>query len=210
MHWAPWVRFARWAVETPAVLWLLVLVNLGSAVPGYLFWYEDSLSRTPWYAWLFVPDSPLSVTFMGAVLIAFHYGRRWEILGLIAAGACVKYGLWTDFVWFADYLSGGGYHITAITMSFTHFGMVVEGFILATFLRFRPYAVGVASLFFIANDVMDYVWGYHPPVPNPRDLDAIAYFSASTTTAMVCSWAVLAWVSLRRSKRPGVCKLRSS
>ena len=53
-----WLRFARWAVLTPAIAWLLVVVNLGSAVPGYLFWYGDSLSAAPWYLWLFVPDSP--------------------------------------------------------------------------------------------------------------------------------------------------------
>jgi len=195
-----WIRFARWAVLTPAIAWLLVVVNLGSAVPGYLFWYGDSLSAAPWYLWLFVPDSPLSVTFMGIALVAFHYGRRWEFLGLLATGACMKYGLWTDFVWFTDYLAGGKYDFVAILMSLTHFGMVVEGLILSMFLRFRPLPVLLASLFLIVNDVVDYVFGYHPPIPNPEDLGSITWFSVGTTAVIVCSWTALCWA---RWRNPG-------
>lgn len=192
-----WVRFSRWAILTPAIAWLLVVVNLGSAIPGYLYWYGDSLSAAPWYFWLFVPDSPLSVTFMGAALVAFHYGRRWQFLGLIACGACMKYGLWTDFVWFTNYLSGGSYHFDAVLMSVTHFGMIVEGLMLSTFLRFRPLPVLFASLFLIVNDVVDYVLGYHPPVPNPEDIGAISYFSALTTAVIVLSFGAMSWRSSR-------------
>lgn len=206
IRWRPWVRFARWAVETRGILWLLVAVNLGSAIPGYLFWYGDSLLKAPWYLWVFVPDSPLSVTLMGIALVAFHYGRRWEILGLVAAGACIKYGLWTDFVWFTNYLSGGEYHFTAILMSLTHFGMVIEGLILAVYLRFRPWPVGVASLFLIANDVVDYVFGYHPPVPNPADLNLIAGFSAAETGVIVLACVVSALVLAKRTPKVGMVR----
>ena len=154
----------------PPALWLLFVVLLGSAVAGYLFWYGDSLQAAPWYLWLFVPDSPLSVTIMASPCWRFHYGRRWEFLGLVASGACMKYGLWTVLVWFTNYLSGGHYHFTAVLMSATHFGMIVEGLAVSVFLRFRPSPVMVASLFLIVNDVVDYVFDYHPSVPNPEDL----------------------------------------
>lgn len=199
IRWTPWVRFARWVIETPAILWLLVVVNLGSAVPGYLFWYGDSLGRAPWYLWLFVPDSPLAVTFMGIALIAFHYGRRWETLGLVASGACMKYGLWTVFIWFTNYLSGGEYHFTAILMSLTHFGMVVEGLILSVYLRFRPIPLLIASLFLIVNDIVDYGLGYHPPLPNPQDLGLITRFSVAETAVIVLFWIVMAVMAARRA-----------
>jgi uncharacterized membrane protein YpjA len=187
-------------MATPAVVWLLVAINLGSAIPGYLFWYGDALGRAPWYVWLFVPDSPLSVTFMGAALVAFHYGRRWDVLGLVATGACMKYGLWTDFVWLTNYLSGGEYHFTAILMSLTHFGMMVEGLVLTALLRFRPLPVLVASLFLIVNDVLDYGFGYRPPLPNPDDLGTITRFSIAETAVIVSFWIVMAAVSYRRSR----------
>jgi len=191
---------AEWAVRTPAVVWLLVLINLGSAIPGYLFWYGDSLSRAPWYFWLFVPDSPLSVTFMGAALVAFHYGRRWDLLGLLATGTCIKYGLWTDFVWLTNYVSGGEYHFTAILMSVTHFGMFVEGLVLTGLLRFRPLPVLVASLFLVGNDLVDYALGYHPPLPNPGDLGAITRFSVAETAVIIVLWVVAAVLSYQRAR----------
>jgi len=200
IYWRPWVGLAEWAVRTHAVVWILVLINVGSAVPGYLFWYGDALLRAPWYLWLFVPDSPLSVTFMGAALVAFHYGWRWDLLGLVATGACMKYGLWTDFVWLTNYLSGGEYHFTAILMSITHFGMFVEGLVLSGLLHFRPLPVLVASLYLIVNDVVDYVLGYHPPLPNRGDLDAITRFSVAETAVIVVLWIALAAVAYRRTR----------
>jgi len=200
IRWKPWVGLAEWAVRTPAVLWVLVIINLGGAVPGYFFWYGDALLETPWYFWLFVPDCPLAVTFMGAALLAFHYGRRWDLLGLVATGACVKYGLWTDFAWLTNYLSGGEYHFTAILMSVTHFGMLVEGLVLSSLLRFRPLPVLVASLFLIVNDVVDYVLGYHPPLPNRVDLGVITRFTVAETAVIVAAWTVLAAVAYRRTR----------
>lgn len=200
IRWGPWVRLAEWAVRTPAVVWLLVLINIGGAVPGYLFWYGDALLRAPWYFWLFVPDCPLAVTFMGAALLSFHYGRRWDLLGLVAAGTCVKYGLWTDFAWLTNYLSGGQYHFTAILMSVTHFGMFVEGLVFSSLLRFRPLPVLVASLFLVVNDVVDYVLGYHPPLPNHVDLGVITRFTVAETAVIVVVWAALAAVAYRRMR----------
>jgi uncharacterized membrane protein YpjA len=197
IRWRPWVRFSRWVVVTP-VVWLIVVINLGSAVAGYIYWYGDAIVSAPWYFWLFVPDSPLSVTFMAAALAAFHYGRRWEFLGLLATGTCMKFGLWTVLVWFTNYLSGGHYHFMAVLMSVTHFLMIVEGLILTAFLRFKPIPVAIAALFLIVNDVVDYASSYHPRLPNPEDVGVVARFSIATTVVIVVFWIVMAWVSWRR------------
>jgi uncharacterized membrane protein YpjA len=76
-------------------------------------------------------------------------------------------------------------------MSLTHFGMVIQGFILSPYLRYRPIPVLLASLFLIVNDVVDYVFGYHPGVPNPEDIQTIAAFAVATTAAIVIFWAVM-------------------
>ena len=190
LRWPPWLAFTRWVIGSP-IVWVLLAANFGGAIAGYLFWYGNALSEAPFYLWPFVPDSPLSVTLMGAALLAFHFNRRLEFLGLVAAGACIKYGLWTDFVWFTNYLSGGEYHFVAVTMSLTHFGMVIQGFILSPYLRYRPIPVLLASLFLIVNDVVDYVFGFHPGVPNPEDIETIAAFAVATTVAIVVFWVVM-------------------
>lgn len=197
IRWRPWVAFSHRLVNA-ALMWPLAAVLVVSAVAGYILWYGSSILAAPWYLWPFVPDSPLAVTFMGAALVAFHYGRHWELLGLLASGACIKYGLWTDFVWLANDLSGGAYGMVAILMSLTHFAMVILGLALVVFLRFRALPVLAASLFLIVNDVVDYVLGYYPPLPDPQDLGAIARFAAGTTAVIVCSWIVVTWMSSRR------------
>jgi len=187
------LRFAGWVIHMPAIAWLLILVNLASAVAGYLYWYGGALSRAPLYVWPFVPDSPLAVTLMAGAILSFHYRRAIEFLGLVAAGACIKYGVWTDFVWFTNSLSGGGYPFDAVLMSLTHFGMIIEGLIIMRFLRFRPLPVVLASLFLAVNDFVDYALGYHPSVPNPQDLDLIMPFSVGTTAVIVLFWLSAAW-----------------
>jgi uncharacterized membrane protein YpjA len=197
------VAFACWVVKTRALVWFLVVVLLGSAVAGYIFWYGASILEAPWYLWIFVPDSPLSVTLMAAALVALHLGRRWSLLGLLAAGACIKYGLWTDLVWFADYLSGHGYGFIAVLMSVTHFGMVILGLVVMGFIRYRPLPVLVASLFLAANDFVDYVLGYHPVLPDLRDPGVVWRFAVVMTAVVVGAWAVLTWRSIRRVAEAG-------
>jgi uncharacterized membrane protein YpjA len=204
VSWSPWVRFSRWVVMTP-VVWLVVVVNVGSALAGFIYWYGPSIGAAPWYYWLFVPDSPLAVTFVSGALVAYHYGKRWDLLGLLASGTCVKYGLWTIFVWFTNYLWGGSHNLEAVTMSLTHLIMVVEGLVILPFLRFRPTPLAVASLFLIANDVVDYTSTRSPRVPFPDRIGTIAAFTIATTAIIVLSWIVMAWVGARarRRRHPG-------
>jgi uncharacterized membrane protein YpjA len=180
-----------------------VLINVGSAVAGYTYWYGASILAAPWYYWLFVPDSPLAVTFTAAALVAFHYGRKWDFLGLLASGACIQFGLWTVFVWLTNYLSGGPYDLQAISMSVTHLLMVVEGLILVPFLRFHMIPMALAALCLIGNDVVDYASSHHPRLPELVDIGVVARFSVATTVVIVAFWIVMAWVSARRSGKSG-------
>jgi uncharacterized membrane protein YpjA len=200
-RWQLWARFARWLVASSWLVWFLVVVLLGSAVSGYLYWYGPFAATAPWYLWIFVPDSPLSVALMAGALVALHFRRRWELLCLLASWACIKYGLWTDFIWFMNSRSGGHYDFIAGLMSISHFGMVVLGLAVAVFVRYRPVPVLVASLFFVTNDVVDYVFGYYPPLPDPQDLVAISWFAVGTTSLLVCWGMVSGWAAVRRKSR---------
>lgn len=195
-----WVHFTRWLIVSP-IAWLLVAANLGSSLAGYIYWYGDSILAAPWYFWIFVPDCPLAGTLMGFALLAFHYGRRWDFLGLLAAGTCIKYGLWTVVFWAANYHAGGGYDLESIIMSITHFIMIIEGLILTTFLRFRILPVLVASLFLVANDLVDYVAGYHPGVPDTVDIGYMARWAIGMTVVIVVFWIAMSGRSAWRARR---------
>jgi uncharacterized membrane protein YpjA len=193
------MRFVRWVIYSP-VLWLVVLANLGGAIAGYVFWYGDSILAAPWYYWIFVPDCPLAATLMGFALISYRYGRRWDLLGLLATGTCIKYGLWTVVYWAANYVAGGQYNFESVTMSITHFIMIVEGFMLTSILRFRLVPVAIASLFLIGNDLVDYVAGYHPGLPFRVDVRLMAGLAIAMTAVFVVFWGGMTWISARRAR----------
>lgn len=189
--WGLWGRISRWIVATPWTLWTIVAINLGAAIPGYIFWYGDDIADAPSYLLPFIPDSPLSVTLMGFALIVLHRGGRAPLLGLLACTGAIKYGLWTDFVWFQDWLQGGSYSFQAVHLSLSHFGMVLEGLVVLPLLAPRLMEIVVVQLWYGANDVVDYVLGYHPRGPDPGDIDMIARFSVATTIVLGAAWLVL-------------------
>ncbi len=180
-----WRRLSYRVVGTPWIVWTLVAINLLSAVSGYIYWYGSDILAAPLYLWPFVPDSPLSATLWAFALLAFHYGKRWEFLGLLAVTGCVKYGLWTDWVWFTNALSGGRYSIEAVVLSANHFGMVLEGLLLVPLLRPRLHHALLVAVWYGINDLADYGFGNHPRVPNPQDIELITAFAVGSTVVLV-------------------------
>jgi uncharacterized membrane protein YpjA len=202
--WGLWGRLSWWIVRTPWVAWTLVAINLGAAIPGYLYWYGDDILQAPVYLWPFVPDSPLSVTLMGAALIVLHRRGRADLLGLLACTGAIKYGAWTVFVWFLGWLQGTPYTFEAAHLSLSHFGMVLEGLVLVPLLAPRLIQVAAVLAWYWANDVVDYVLGFHPRVPHPEDLGLIAAFAVTTTAILSLAWVLLwsrSWLRTPRDRR---------
>ena len=166
--WGLWGRLSHWIVSTPWVVWILVAINLGAAIPGYIFWYGDDILDAPAYLWPFVPDSPLSVTLMGIALIVLHRRGRADWLGLLACTGAIKYGAWTVFVWFLAWLQGDPYTFETAHLSLSHFGMVLEGLVLVPLLAPRLLHVATVMLWYWANDLVDYVLGFYPRETRPR------------------------------------------
>ena len=180
-------------------MWLLVAINLGSSVVGYIYWYGDDILEAPVYLWPMVPDSPLSATLWAVALLSLFYGRRWDLLGLMAVVGSVKYGLWTDWVWFTNALSGDPYDLEAIVLSLNHFGMVLEGLVLVPLIWPRRWHVAFVAGWYLLNDLLDYGTGSHPRVPNPEDLDLITGFAVGSTVVLV----LLAWLLYARRPTNG-------
>ena len=203
--WGPWGRLSGWLVRTRWTTYTLVTINLTSAVAGYVYWYGSDILAAPLWQWPFVPDSPLSATLWAIALLAYHRGKQWHLLGLLAVTGAIKYGLWTDFIWYTNSLSSHSYTLEAWAMSLNHFGMVLQGLILLPFLQPRVRDILIVAAWYGVNDLLDYGIGPHPRVPNPWDSTAIAIFAVGTTVVLSVVWLILA---RRRAQRPRIDRPR--
>jgi uncharacterized membrane protein YpjA len=182
---------------SPAV-WVVALADLGGAIAGYTYWYGATILASPWYYWIFVPDCPLAAMFAGLALLAYHYGRRWEWLGLLAVGTCLKYGLWTVVSWSVEFSRGGPYTLEGVGMAVTHLILIVEALILMHFLRYRLWPVVVASVYLVANDLADYVALQFPRLPELVSPEMMRVVAICSTVAILGFWAAMTWVSARK------------
>jgi uncharacterized membrane protein YpjA len=187
---------------SPAV-WVVALADLGGAIAGYTYWYGSTILAAPWYYWIFVPDCPLAAMFAGLALLAYHFRKPWELLGLLAVGTCLKYGLWTVISWSVEFSRGGAYSLEGVSMAVTHFILIIEGLVLLRFLRYRLWPVIVASLYLVANDLADYVAGQYPRLPDLVSVDLMKVVAICTTVALLVFWAVMAWLAARRARAAG-------
>jgi len=192
--WGLWGQLSGWLVRTRWTAYTLVTINLAGAVVGYIYWYGGDILAAPLWKWPFVPDSPLSATLCGFAILAYHRGRRWHLLGLLAATGAIKYGLWTDFFWFTNSLSSHSYTLEAWAMSLNHSAMVLEGLVLLPLLRLRVRDVLIVAAWYGMNDLLDYGIGPHPRIPNPWDFTAITIFAVGTTVVLSAVWLILALV----------------
>jgi uncharacterized membrane protein YpjA len=183
-------RLARWVVMSPAV-WVVALADLGGAIAGYTYWYGATILASPWYYWIFVPDCPLAAMFAGLALLAYHFGRKWEWLGLLAAGTCLKYGLWTVVSWSVDFARGGPYTLEGVSMAVTHFILIIQGLILMRFVRYRLWPVVIASVYLVANDLADYVGGQFPRLPELASVGMMRVVAVGSTVVILGFWVAM-------------------
>lgn len=180
---------------TSPIVWVVAVADLAGAIAGYTYWYGSTMLASPWYYWVFVPDCPLAATFMGIALLAYRFGRTWRLVGLLAAGMSVKYGLWTVVSWTIEFSVGGPLGWEGITMAGTHFILLVQGLLLCCVLCYRSVPVLVASLYIVGNDLVDYVAGQYPALPALVDVDPMMWVAVSTTAIIVLFWAYRTWAS---------------
>ncbi len=184
-------RMRDLALYRPLAIFV-ILCNLVGSLWGFIFWYGETLLRTPWYAWVFVPDCPLYALLfvIPLALILLRRSRPW-INALVAVGL-IKYGIWTVFYWVAYWSRTADFNFMSVAMTLTHTGMILEGLLLLSFLRMDwPTALTVSG-WFLLNDWVDYGLDYHPSIPWQVPLMWMQWHTVAVTTVFIIVYAVMA------------------
>jgi uncharacterized membrane protein YpjA len=139
---------------------LIALICLVGIAYGF-YYYRYQFSVTPWYLWIFVPDSPLAVLWAELALIAFWLRRPSATLESLAIIGNVQVGLWTVYVLLAYADSFGTYQFSLNTILLAgHAGMAVLALVFVDDLRARGrrwvLPVAIAAGYYIVNDIVDY------------------------------------------------------
>jgi len=149
--------------------WPIAIVNLVGTVFG--FWYyagrplnveapllEGQLGAAPLPAWPVVPDSPMATLLIALSLIAWRLDLQANWLHVLAFFGCLKLGLWTPFVQlFVNGPEGIATWLYVFLIT-SHLAMVLEAFVIHRYAEFTLSAIGVATVWYGFNDLVDYFW----------------------------------------------------
>jgi uncharacterized membrane protein YpjA len=167
-------RHARYYLENaPSLVWL-VLVNALAMLVGVRF-YVETMPEVHTFLWPFYLDSPAAVFLMTASLVTLFanlgnplddvaHNRVLAYLHTLAFVWLVKYGLWTVVaihLGFWEYFpSLNDYWFIVIT----HLAFVLEAYLIPHYGKTTPGALALALGLLLLNDLLDYGFGYHPPL----------------------------------------------
>ncbi|CAM5791699.1 DUF1405 domain-containing protein [Brevibacillus borstelensis] len=149
-------------------LWTLFVVNLLGTIYGFI-WYGNQLADTPAYLRLFVPDSPTGSGLFTLVLLTYLLGRHIPVLEALAGITNFKYGIWAVAIIIAGWMMGNPIRGTDIMLLVSHTGMAAESVLYARFYKLSWLPVGIAALWTLNNDFLDYVMDIHPWLPAVLD-----------------------------------------
>jgi uncharacterized membrane protein YpjA len=188
-------RYARAYLETaPSLVWL-VAGSLGIGVIG-LRWYVDrGLAGVSTFAWPLFADSPAAALLgalafatllpaLGRPLEAAPFNRPLAYLHTLAFVWLVETGLWTAVainLGFAAYFPDPFAYFGVIG---SHLAFVAAAYLLPHAARTTRGALAFALAAALANDLVDYGLGLHPPLRYDPGL-ALAAASVATSVAAV-------------------------
>lgn len=145
-------------------LWTLFVVNLLGTIYGFI-WYGNQLAETPVYLRVFVPDSPTGSGLFTLVLLTYLLGRHIPVLEALAGITNFKYGVWAVCIILGGWMMGNEVRWTDIMLIVSHAGMAIESVLYARFFKLSILPVGIAALWTLNNDFLDYVMNIHPWLP---------------------------------------------
>lgn len=171
-------RWARYYLEnTPSLVWL-VFANVAGVFVGFFFYLSvgtPALENVDTLLWPLYMDSPVATLLMALALATLlpNLGRRLDdaptnvvlaYLHTVTFVWLVETGLWTALalnlqvgLYFPDLWRYFG-------VLATHLLFVPEAYFLPHFGETTPGALVFALVFALANDVLDYGIGLHPPL----------------------------------------------
>lgn len=201
----------RSIVENTPLLVAIILINVAGTLIGFYYYWDQLLAASP-VLWIFIPDCPL-YTMLAAVVLAVYVTtkRGSDLINFIAAVGLAKYATWTVVIvlgFSSFYFSIDANLYTLLVL--LHVAMATE-FILPLLLirQLKRNFVAIALIWFFLNDVVDYCFGTHPPVPT-YGISMIAAFTFLLTPLMVgIAYVVARFLNNGKTHRnlAGVAKL---
>jgi len=187
--------------NAPSLVWLLVADGLGFLVG--LRYYVETMPAVSTFLWPLYGDSPTAMAFfalslatlvpnLGSRVADAPVNRPLAYLHTLAFASLVKYGLWTFVALNLHpelYIGFGPdalYSYWGILI--THLAFVGAALLIPVYGATTKRALGVTAVFLFASDVLDYGFGYYPPVRYEPGL-----VLAATTTALSVGALALAW-----------------
>ncbi len=194
-------RYARYYLEnTPSLVWLIV-VNVVAMLVGVRY-YVETMPDVSTFLWPLYADSPAALFLMTLSLVTLvpFLGRSLDdvpvsvplaYLHTIALVWLVKMGLWTFValnLGFDAYFPAPWAYFGIIV---THLGFVAEGLLVPHYARTTRGALATALVVALANDVVDYGFGYFPPLRYEPGLALVAASVGLSVGAVAIAWYLL-------------------
>ncbi|OBA05758.1 hypothetical protein A9P44_13730 [Paenibacillus polymyxa] len=190
-------------------LWLLFWCNLAGTVYGYI-WYGGQLEYTlnyhPIWQIVFVPDSPTASFFFTISILFLLYSPHFkslkvirQIMEALAVVTSVKYGVWASVIILWGVAQGGHMVWQDWMLIASHTAMAVEALLFVRFFSCKWIALGLATLWTLLNDTMDYTFGIYPYLPRTLtdDIPQVRAFTYMLTLVSI----VTAWLAMLARNR---------
>ncbi|PSP61231.1 DUF1405 domain-containing protein [Halobacteriales archaeon QH_8_67_36] len=193
-------KYARYYLENaPSLVWLVV-VNAVAILVGVRY-YVETMPGVSTFLWPLYADSPTALflmtlslvtlwPFLGESLEDAPTNRPLAYLHTIALVWLVKMGVWTVValnLGFTLYFPALWAYFGIIV---THVGFVAEGALVPHYARTTRGALVTALVLALANDLLDYGFGYYPPLrydPGPALVGATVALSV-LSVAVAARW----------------------
>jgi uncharacterized membrane protein YpjA len=167
-------QWARYYLENAPSLTWLIFANVAAIFVGVHF-YLPTLPDVDTFLWPLYMDSPVAVLLMALSLATLlpNLGRRLDsvptnrvlaYLHTITFVWLVETGLWTAL---ALNLDVGAYFPDAwnyFGVLSTHLLFIPEAYLIPHYGKTTRGALATALVLVLANDIVDYGFGYHPPL----------------------------------------------
>lgn len=189
------------------LFWLIILVNLGAAASGLIFYYGEELASTNPLLWIFVADSAVYATLFA---VAFYFQgeprpkalKKWFgrvpdlswLWFLIFVGA-LKYGFLTVFVlstYSSFFFTPEAGLMFSVLFGFNIF-LMFETILLVGKIRVKEVFLLISLGWFLINDFSDYLLGTHIQLP-----ESALGFMFPATMGMSVVFTLMAYLVLGR------------
>ncbi|MBV0925146.1 DUF1405 domain-containing protein [Halomicroarcula limicola] len=194
-------RYARYYLEnTPSLVWL-VLINVVAILVGVRY-YVETMPEVSTFLWPLYADSPAALFLMTLSLVTLlpFLGRSLDdvptnlplaYLHTIALVWLVKMGVWTVValnLGFGVYFPAPWAYFGIIV---THVGFVAEGLLVPHYGRTTRGALLTALALALVNDVLDYGFGYYPPLRYEPGLALVGATVALSVLSVAIAWSIM-------------------